>query len=206
MSDGRTRRGGTPRGFTLLEVIMALLLTALSVTIAVSALRAATVASDGVQAHRDTLERRVRFSSQLTDMMRHAPPADAVDEPLLRVERAANGDGAVTFLSRGVRAPYGTGATWRVSLAMSDSGLVMDAVPIGAATDGTRLHTVLRDVHMFRVLFLERAGQLDGARWREDWPLSRSRPAMISFSFGEGADAEPLVIALDPLATDEGGR
>ena len=57
------------QGFTLLEVILALTLTAVSVSIAGSALRTATVARDRVADHRDTLEREARMRSMLTDLL-----------------------------------------------------------------------------------------------------------------------------------------
>ena len=109
MNRGRT-------GFTLLEVLLALLLTAVAVAIASLALRTAVTARDRVAEHRETLERESRLRAMLTDMLRHAPSAGSVDEPLLRVWRTPTGGAQLVFLSTGVRVPFGTGPTWRVTL------------------------------------------------------------------------------------------
>jgi general secretion pathway protein J len=193
-----TRREWPRRGFTLLEVLIALMLTAVAVTIAASALRAATTARERVLAHERRDGQWLRLRAQLTDMLRHAPSAESVDEPLLRVTHDAVGVASLTFLSNGVRPPFGAGATWRVSLTVMDSALVVDATPIGAdGTDVTRLHVVLDDVGTMRVQLLERAGGLSGAQWRDDWPLERALPAAVALSFG--SDVAPLTVTLDPL-------
>ncbi len=207
-------------GFTLLELLMALVLTAIAVTIAAGALRAANTAGDRVQAHRDTLERESRLRSLLTDMLRHAPSAELVDEPLLSLVPASMGATQLVFLSKGVRAPYGTGPVWRVSLSLQPEGLVLDATPIGATRETTTLRTVLPDVDALSVLVRER-GSTDNAAvsggnragvpstdngqrggWRPDWPLQQSRPALIALHFGrrDRQPMAPFVVALDPLA------
>ncbi|MBL0171420.1 MAG: prepilin-type N-terminal cleavage/methylation domain-containing protein [Gemmatimonadaceae bacterium] len=194
----RTRRR---TGFTLLEVILALMLTAVSVTIAGSALRTATVARERIAEHRDTLEREGRLRAMLTDMLRHAPSAESVDEPLLRVRRTPTGSTELVFLSQGVQAPFGTGRLWRVSLRVADAGVVLDAQPIGAAVERTSLHATVGSLHALSVRLLEHGGGIGGAQWREDWPLVQSRPASIAIGFGDERAHPPLVVALDPLAT-----
>ncbi len=197
------------RGFTLLELLLAIMLTAVAVAIAGSALRTATTAGERVDAHRATLEHDARLRSTLTDMLRHPPSAESVDEPLIRLSASASGDAQLVFLSKGVRAPFGTGATWRVTLSVDDTGLVLDAQPIGAATDGTVLHTVQPGVHQLSIRVLERVDGLSStaggarrdAQWRSDWPLDRTRPAMIALEFGDATLTPPLIVALDPLAT-----
>ncbi len=191
----------TPRsGFTLLEVLLAIMLTAVAVAIAGSALRTATVARERIAYHRDTLEREARLRAMLTDMLRHTPSAESVEEPLLRVLRTARNEPQLVFLSQGVRAPYGTGPAWRVTLHVTDSGLVLDARPIGATHETRVLHTVVSTVRTLSVQLLERGGGLTRPQWRSDWPLVQSRPAMIALGFGDAATHPPLVVALDPLA------
>ncbi|MEQ1692922.1 MAG: prepilin-type N-terminal cleavage/methylation domain-containing protein [Gemmatimonas sp.] len=187
-------------GFTLLEVVLALMLTAVSVTIAGSALRTATTARERISEHQDTLEREARLRSMLTDMLRHAPRAESVAEPLLRVLRAPDGSQQLVFLSQGVRAPFGTGPTWRVTVHAADSGLVLDAQPIGATREIATIHAVVRSVREFTVQLLDRGGGLDAAQWRTDWPLMQSRPTTIALGFGDETARPPLVVALDPLA------
>ncbi len=194
-------RASRPRGFTLLEVLLALMLTAIAVAIAGSALRTATFARQRIAAHRESLERESRLRSTLTDMLRHAPRAESVEEPLLRVVRKQSGASALVFLSQGVRAPFGTGPTWRVTLHVADSGLVLDARPIGAARETTSLHALVPSIQALSIQLLERGGGLSAPRWRADWPLVQSRPVMIALDFGDAAARPALVVALDPLAT-----
>jgi prepilin-type N-terminal cleavage/methylation domain-containing protein len=185
-------------GFTLLEVLLALMLTAVAVTIAATAVRAATTARERVLAHEQRDGQWLRLRAQLTDMLRHAPIAESVDEPLLRVTHDTRDNASLTFLSTGVRPPFGTGPTWRVALTVVDSTLVLDATPIGASTtDATRLRTVLDGVTVMQVQLLERAGGLSGAQWRTTWPLERARPASVALSFD--ASVAPLQVSLDPL-------
>ena len=195
----RRVRSGNRAGFTLLEVMLALVLTAVAVATASLALRTATTARDRVAEHRQTLERESRLRTMLTDMLRHAPTASSVDESMLRVWQTPTGETQLVFLSTGVRAPFGTGPTWRVMLTQTASGLVLDATPIGVDADETALHTVLPGLQNFSVRVLEQAGGLSAAHWRSDWPLERARPSVIAIGFGD--DRAPLVVALDPLAT-----
>lgn len=210
----RVVRRRARRGFTLLEVIIALTLTAVAVTIAASALRAATTARKRVLAHERHDGQWMRFRAQLTDMLRHAPSAESVNEPLLQVTHDALGNATLTFLSTGVRAPFGTGPAWRVTVSAQSGALTLDAVPVGrTADDATRLHTVLSGAidsdttstrAAMRVQLLERAGGLSGAQWRENWPLERARPAAVALTFGDARTA-PIQVALDPLPAG-GGR
>jgi general secretion pathway protein J len=191
-------------GFTLLELLIALVLTAVAVTIAGSALRTASIAGARVEEHRDTLEQDARLRATLTDMLRHAPASESVDEPLLQIAQDAAGRARLTFLSKGVRPPYGTGDIWRVTVFVSSAGLVLDALPVGASVDATALHSVHPGVTTLSVRVLEQVpaqtGSIVTAGWRSDWPLNTSRPAMIAFDFGQSANP-PLVVALDPLVT-----
>jgi prepilin-type N-terminal cleavage/methylation domain-containing protein len=61
------------RGFTLLELLLAIMLTAVAVAIAGSALRTATTAGERVDAHRATQEHDARLRSTLTDMLGISP-------------------------------------------------------------------------------------------------------------------------------------
>ena len=194
----RVRRAGS-RGFTLVETITALTLTAIVITIAASALASAGDARARIEQHQRTLEAESRWRAAVTDMLRHAPRADAVDEPLVRVSRAGGG-AVLTFLSVGVVQPFGTGRIWRVTIAADSAGLQLDAEPIGTGRPAARLHTVLPHIRGFDVAVLESATA--PAIWRGDWPVERSRPALLRLSFdgnGETATPLPLLVNLAPL-------
>lgn len=193
------------RGFTLLELLMAIVLTAVAVAIAAGALRAASDARVRVATHREHLERETRLRSALSDMLRHAPSAESVLEPLLVTDADARGTTRLVFLSQGVRAPFGTGRIWRVELSVDQDSLVLAAWPHvqdrrGMPTTPT-LRSAVSGISQLRVHFQERASRTDRAAWREDWPLTTTRPAAIRLSFGDDVAHPPLVVTLDPLAT-----
>lgn len=192
--------GRARSGFTLLELMIALTLTAVALAIASSALGAAWIARDTVTAHREQLEQETRLREALTDMLRHAPRAEFTSEALLRIVNAQNGPVQLTFLSQGVRAPYGSGSIWRVVLTSGADGTTLDAEPVGTAHDGTQLHSTVHSLSVVRIQALEAATHNERPRWRDDWPLERARPAMIAVHFQNDRDHPPLIVALDPLA------
>ena len=190
----------SPRGFTLLELMIALTLTAVALAIASSAIGAAWNARDVVASHRERLEQETRVREALADMLRHAPHAEFASEALLRIVNAQNGPVQLTFLSQGVRAPYGSGPIWRVVLTSGPDGMSLDAEPVGATRDGTQLHSRVPSLSLLRIQALESATHTESARWRDDWPLERARPAMIAIRFDDESAHPPLIVKLDPLA------
>lgn len=188
------------RAFTLLEVITAITLTAMVLGVAGAALGAASSTRTTILSHQRTLEAEARLRSTLTDMLRHAPRPESVAEPLLRVERTPGGHARLVFLSAGVREPFGTGPAWRVTVSVADDGLTMDAVAIGRDRSDAHLRSTVAGVDTLDVEVLESARVGDTARWRRDWPLERSRPALVRLRFGTSPTAAPpLVVALAPL-------
>ena len=193
------------RGFTLLELLIALVLTAVAVTMAGSVLRTASLARERTAQHRERYERLAHVRALLTDMLRHAPVAESVTEPLMQISNDTDGVPRFVFLSKGVRAPFGTGTTWRVSVAVRDSTLLLDAEPIGTAQGERAVRTQVAGVSAMRVEFLEHGGALTRAQWRDVWPLAQSRPEAVALHF-LAADTIPLVVALDPLLLRVSGR
>lgn len=196
------------RGFTLLELMIALTLTAIAAGVAGTALSAARGASARVADHRRHGEAELRLRAALADMLRHTPAAESVNEALLSIERNATG-ATLQFLSRGVRPPFGTGPVWRVRLTHDSDGLLLRAEPLAADSAEPPLLMRLPDAQALDVLVLERATGLDASRWRPDWPLVQSRPAAVALTWSRDPDTREagaeatLVVALDPL---EAGR
>ena len=197
------------RGFTLMEVMIALTVTALVAMLAASALHAGIDVRERIQRHRTTTEAEARATAWLATMLRHAPAPNAVDEPLLHIERQAfttanaeNSD-ALTFLSQGVEAPLGAGEIWRVSLAVHDDGLHVQAVPANPASNRIPLETVLPHITAIRVEALDAHGGPDNsALWRHDWPLLRTMPTALrlAFTLRTGDLSEPIVFDTAPLS------
>ena len=193
-------RVSTRFGFTLIEVIVAMTLTAIVLAIAAAALGAATSARARVEVHQQTLESDSRLRALLTDMLRHAPSADAVDEPMLRVERDAAGQATLVFLSTGVREPYGTGSVWRVSVHRDSTALLVEATPLGRATRAAPLRMTLNGVTEFDVRVLEAARAGERAQWRRDWPVLRARPQLVEMRIAsESLAPTPFIVSLAPF-------
>ena len=197
-------------GFTLLEVIVAITVTGLALTTAGMALSAARNTAARIQRHEARTEADSRLRALLTDMLRHAPMAEQVDEPLLVVDRSGAMP-VLRFLSTGVREPYGTGGVWRVEVAMRDSTLVMRATPTGRDIDASPLTATLSPVTGFDVRVLEHATALAAPNWRADWPIAQDRPRAIELSWqrfdetrsdatrSDDATPMPLRVVLAPL-------
>jgi general secretion pathway protein J len=188
------------QGFTLLEVIVAITVTGLALTTAGMALSAARGTAARIQRHEARTEADSRVRAVLTDMLRHAPRAEQVDEPLLVVDRTGTTP-VLRFLSTGVREPYGTGGVWRVVVGLRDSTLVLRATPALGEVDASPLTATLSSVTGFDVRALEHATSLTAAVWRADWPIAQDRPRAIELTWQRADDATspPLRVVLAPL-------
>ncbi len=206
------RRSTVRAGFTLIEVIIAITLTAIVLGISAAALSAATMARTTVLTHQRVDETESRLRVLLTDMLQHAPAAESVNEPLLTIERDGRG-ASLLFLSTGVLEPFGTGPVWRVRLTMDDSGLQLDAAPITGGV-ASAIHATAPSVRAFDVRVLESARSGEAARWRSDWPIANARPELVALDFTDAAfrgttdrvhmshvalHDVPLVVPLSPL-------
>lgn len=192
----RRRRGG----FTLLEVIVAITVTGLSLTTAGMALAAARNTAARIQTHETRTEADSRVRALLTDMLRHAPLAEQVDAPLLVVDRV-DGSPTLRFLTTGVREPYGTGAVWQVEVALRDSTLVVRATPTGRDSGASPLVATLSPITRLDVRVLEHGTAMSSPEWRADWPLAQDRPRAIELMWGHSSDPSvmPLRVVLAPL-------
>ena len=200
----------TRPGFTLLEVIVAITVTGLALTTAGMALTAARSTAARIQTHEARTEAESRVRALLTDMLRHAPRAEQVDQPLLLVDRTG-GTPVLRFLSTGVREPYGTGGVWLVEVALRDSALVVRATPTGHDAGATPLTATLSPVEGFDVRVLEYTTALASPAWRADWPIAQDRPRAIELSWQRVSEprrsaappsdqaSTPLRVVLAPL-------
>ncbi len=192
-------------GFTLLEVMVALTVTALALSTAGVALGAARSTAARVESHTQRTQADSRLRTLLTDMLRHAPSPDQVDGALLIIDRVAGvqteGTPTLRFVTSGVREPYGAGALWNVTVTLRDSVLTVRAVPLSRGAADQPLVAALTHVASFDVRALEHGSSGDLARWRDDWPLAQDRPRAVELSWRQdgAAPVAPLRVLLAPL-------
>jgi prepilin-type N-terminal cleavage/methylation domain-containing protein len=191
------------RGFTLLELMLALTLTAIAASVAGASIVAARRTGERVDAHKADGEAEARLRAVLTDMLRHPPAADRTSEPLLQLQRNETGS-ILTFLTTGVQLPLGTGPVWRATLMIDSNGLRLDAAPVAGGARGIPITMQLPGVRTLDVDVLEVARAGDLAQWRSDWPLAQTRPAAIALRWQRATEtATPLVTVLDPLGAGQ---
>jgi prepilin-type N-terminal cleavage/methylation domain-containing protein len=190
------RRAARRRGFTLMEVMTAITVTALVAALAAAALRAGIDVRERVQRHRVTVDTEARATRWIANMLRHPPIASAVSEPIFSITRAADGREVATFLSQGVNALAGTGPIWRVTLRVLNDGLHIHAETVGSSDASVPMESVLPHITQLTV------EALDAGTWRNDWPVLRTMPAAVRLTLGlrDGSVREPAVFSVAPLA------
>ena len=197
------------RGFTLVEVMVALTVAGMAFSVAGFAISAARSTAARVTRHEQRVEADSRFRALLTDWLRHAPPPELVDGALLTIDRAG-ATPVLQFVTVGLDQPLGTGALWRVELSLRDTVLSARAIPLrdgdgdGAAGRVAPLVATLSPVEAFDVRVLEHATSEEAVAWRADWPLAQDRPRAVEVTWRlGGAAVTPLRVLLAPL---EGAR
>jgi general secretion pathway protein J len=192
------------RGFTLVEVMVALTVAGMAFSAAGFAISAARSTAARVTRHEQRVEADSRFRALLTDWLRHAPPPELVDGALLTIDRAG-ATPVLQFVTAGLDQPLGTGALWRVELSLRDTVLSARAIPLREdAREATRvapLVATLSPVEAFDVRVLEHATGAEAVAWRADWPLAQDRPRAVEVTWRwAGAPVTPLRVLLAPLA------
>jgi len=194
----RSRR----RGFTLLELVVALTLTGIAAALAATALSAVRGARESQLRAGARIQAEAQLRSLLIDMLRHAPTASAIDAPLLELATTPDGP-RLEFVSTGVREPYGVGDIWRVVVRRVGDSLQLRAEPLRETSSQAPLAVTLPNVTALAIEVQDVVRRGEVAPWRTDWPLRQQRPGAIRLQWRAGgaaiAEASPLLVALSPL-------
>lgn len=187
------------RGMTLLELMVALVVGSVVVLLAWATLRGGLDAQDRVAAARDDAGAMSVLRTLVGDALRHAVVSDDRGTPVgLRVGTAPTGP-ALEFLTRGIDAPLGATAIWRVRLVADSAGVRLAA----QSTAGDRLPLQLRLPGVWTVAV--RARTVVDAEWRGAWADSTRLPQAVEVRFLDRNDREigaPLIAR--PLAAAGG--
>ena len=182
------------RGFTLLEIMIALVISGSVISLAYATLGAGLDTERRVTDARDTEISLAISRAVLTDALRHAT---LVDAHALRVESDVSGRVTrFTFASRGVEAPLGGSALWLVDLALDSSGVVLRAQSV--SNDRVALKMTAAKAHIFSVQFVAQAG----AAWQAAWPDSTRLPFAVEVRLidRQGRDVIAPIVARPPKA------
>ena len=188
------RRGG----FTLLELMVAVVLTSVVTLLAYATVRGGLDTSERLERHRTTVGAEIVVRAMLFDALRHLPEGGgaAMNDVLFEIENRTNDAGlpsdVVRFLSRGVTSPAGASATWSVSLAPSEAGVRFVAVPVNPGT-GAPIDALLVGARGLSARVLVRSGD---SAWLDEWDAPGRVPAAVALEFlsERGVPMTPLIV------------
>ena len=176
------------RGFTLLEVMIALLVGSMVVGLAYATLSAGIDTQVRVTAARESDASATALRAFFVDAVRHAVAGDASDPQGMHLDERR---GALEFVTRGVEAPLGGTIRWRISMSADTAGVSLRAEALG----GGRAPLVLtaRAGRTLAVRFLPLASM----EWRDQWTDPTRLPEAVELRFldASGRDAMPPLVA-----------
>ena len=179
------------RGFTLIEIMVALVVTGLVVSVAYATLQAGFDTSERLTNAQGGDERETVARAMLANALRHAVPGTIGGEPVFVLRDEPQGDG-LRFLTRGVSEPLGASEVWEVSLLPGPEGTQFDAHQV--ENPSRSFTTLLRRVNALSIRVRGRDFR-DG--WLETWNAPDRSPAAVSITF---MNADVRVIGAPLLA------
>ena len=173
----------TRRAFTLLEVMVALVVTSVVVVLAYSTAQVGLDTGSRLASYRAEEQSAQVVRAMLSDALRHAVVGtrggERVFELFSRDGREGAGD-SLRFASRGIVSPLGTSEVWDVSVWQDDDGLHVEGAPHSTLGDWP-LHMRLPRATSFEVAALGRGAD---ATWRDGWSEATVTPDAVSFEIG----------------------
>lgn len=183
----------TRRGFTLLEVMVALVVSGTVVLLAYATLSGGMDVDARVTRLQAEEQAMTIVRAMVSDAVRHATLDDGVGGVAgVRTERGADGRvRAVRLATRGIATPHGATAPWTLQLRTDSAGLRLDATPVQGP--GAPLQVRVPVVRSLAIRFLAPAE----VTWRDAWEDSTRLPAAIELGFRTATGAAvgaPVVV------------
>lgn len=193
----RHRHDERNRGFTLLEVVVALVISAVVALLAFGTVSTAFDGQEQLERHQDLAEAQMIVRALLLDALRHPPEEGgaAMNDVLFEIDDRVDANGvpvdAVRFRSRGMAQPLGASREWTVELAASPEGLRLLASP---GPDGglAPIEALVTGARGLEVRVLART---DEPIWSALWESPGRVPAAVALAFLSDA-GEPVSPAL----------
>jgi prepilin-type N-terminal cleavage/methylation domain-containing protein len=163
--------------FTLVEVMVALVVTGLVVSIAYASVQAGLETSERITVARTGEEREIVARALLARAIRHAVPGAIGGQPVFILRDQPSGD-ELTFRTRGVSEPFGASGLWEVALLPDQDGVRLTGVAVD--NSNASFTTLLPRVRRIDVRVLGRDVR-DG--WFESWPYAERSPVAVTIAF-----------------------
>jgi prepilin-type N-terminal cleavage/methylation domain-containing protein len=181
---------GRRSGFTLLEIMVAIVLTSLIALLAFSAAGVAIDARARLTARLDQVQSARAVRTLLTDALRNARIPTRPGDPGFDLQ-----NGRLSFVSAGGAAPLDPDYDWRITLTPDARGLSFVATALGHTTPAQVAFRV-PDVTRWDVQVLEP----DGSQWQSNWSDNRVMPRAVSIAFWHNSVTAvmPIRIVLSP--------
>ena len=165
------------RAFTLIEVMVALVVTGLVGSLAYATMQAGLDTSDRIDAAQRVDERETVARDLLARALRHAAPGSIGGTPVFVLLDQPQGD-ELRFLTRGVSEPLGATELWEVSLVPNEAGLLLTGRTIGEPS--RTFSSVVPRVRGVNVLI---RGRDFREGWLETWLAPERSPVAVSIQF-----------------------
>lgn len=193
-------------GFTLLELVVAIVLAGVVALLVYGAAAAGTDTQARLRQRRLVLQQARAFRATLEDALRNARPARVRGEIAFdleaRQDRAGRPHDRLSFITAGALPPLTADADWAVTLESAPGGVVLEAVPLGLAAPAPLVVRLPRATGLaIRVLGASRP-----RAWTKRWPFPALVPPAVELTLwtDSGPAGPPLRLAL-PLGSGGGG-
>lgn len=182
---------GNEAGFTLLEVIVALILTSLVVMLAYGTAQVSFDAKARLGAERRALQGQRAARQMLADALRNVqPPQRPTDPPFeLRADR-------LSFVAAGGATPLDPDYDWLISVGPAGDRVALVAKPLGNAP-AQEISFTLPQVTRWDVRVLVPGNTLG---WLREWPAGSVLPRAVEMRFWNDSlpVGDPLLVTLVP--------
>jgi prepilin-type N-terminal cleavage/methylation domain-containing protein len=165
-----------PRGFTLLEILVAVVLTSLVALLAYGAVQVSLGVRDRLGAAL-AVEQRARVTRELlVDVLRNTRTPQRQGDTTFTLD-----GGTLTFVAAGGGPPLDADCDWRVTIAPDAGGLMFVAIPVGRAPVAV-VAFPLPGVTRMDVRVLAPTGD----EWLDTWPAAMVRPRAVAITLWNG--------------------
>ena len=172
----------TRRAFTLVEVMVALVVTGLVTSAAWAALQGGIDTHERLVRHGDEVEAAAITTAMVGDALRHALPGVRGGPATFTLTRRAAAD-SITFLTRGIVEPLGTSGAWRAALWASHDTLHFRATSLESPEH--TVATLVPGIRNFRARVL---GRGTFAQWMDTWADPGEAPSALQLTWNDRRD------------------